>query len=150
MEKSMCARGEKLEGRKLYSERERERERENERGGGRVRAILVITSVPRGNLNCCEPNMQNFRPFSYSGQSGSPIPSTLPLLPPSRICPRYGAPSTSSSFSQGTAPFNIVGGSASGKSHSRVAATFDVKCVRSRIIRTSLHEFEDEREWSIN
>lgn len=61
-----------LEGGKLYGER----------------AILVITSAPRGNLNCCEPNMQNFRPFSYSGQSGSPIPfyTSLPLSP-SRFAP---------------------------------------------------------------
>lgn len=130
-----------LEGGKLYGERERMSE-----GERRVRAILVITSVPRGNLNCCEPNMQNFRPFSCLGQSGSPIPfytsfaSFLPGLPQVR------APSSSSSFSRGTAPFNIVGGNASGKSHSRVAATFGVKCVHSRIVRTSFHEFEDERE----
>lgn len=73
--------------------------------------------------------------------------------------PQVRAPSSSSSFSRGTAPFNIVGGNASGKSRSYVAATFGVKCVHdassyvcmcSYNIRTSLHEFENEREWSVN
>lgn len=40
------------------------------------------------------------------------------------------APSSSPSFSRGTAPFNIVGGNASGKSRFHVTATFGVKCVR--------------------
>lgn len=50
-----------------------------------------------------------------------------------RVCPRYAAPSSSSSFSRETAPFNIVGGNASGKSRSHGAATFGVKCVHDAL-----------------
>lgn len=64
---------------KLHGRKE-ERERE--------RAILVITLGPRGNLNCCEPNMQKFRAFSYPGQSRASALS-VHLYTPFLDCLRY-------------------------------------------------------------
>lgn len=79
MGKGMCARGTRW---RKTLRRVRERER----------AILVITSLPRGNLNCCEPNTQNFQPFSYPGQSAVLSPFLALQLPQVR------APWSSSSF----------------------------------------------------
>lgn len=105
-----------FEGAKLYNEREKERERE---GGGKESNSRYNFGAPR-KLKLLRAKHAELSAVFLPGTirialSTLPLPSFLPDLP------QVHAPPSSSSFSRETAPFNIVGGNASGKSRSPVS-----------------------------